>query len=327
MQVDLNIDKFIWKYSFLEKVYKKLNFISVEFNDKRFESIFICLFQLSIFIITKSYFVYFLAGGILFLLGNTSLIKNIDFIMWNFFHKNKKNENVKFDLSSKRLLELISKGCEFAMDYTDTFIISFMLGHNLSNIYSIYDTIICSIGEIVDSMYQIVFDKINHILEKFNVSKVKRIYSMLIFSVIVYVSLGVILYHYLNRFMKDWEGYRYILGRKIIIFIILNICIVGMLFAVRKSAKILYVKKTNKKNTILMFLFTISSSILLGHEYGIIGIVGAGMIGRGVINLVAESVELFEILLIYDKKDWLLLNDNQSFFLSKKKINERMVHC
>lgn len=298
------------------------NIITFNFKNKQIRAICIVIFQLSIFVITKSYVIYFISCLLFLLLDKFHIISEFKNTALSFLGKSDNSDTSLFSkLTTKNILKTIKLGSEFCLDYTDTILVSAILGHNASILFANYDTIISRMSDIFDSVYEIIFDNIKHIFEFLNIKSQKtKSYLYITASIIMYLIIGRILYDFLNHFMAHWVGHKYILRRKVIFIIIINFCLTGLLFSVRKTKRSLGLIKRKQYNPIFILIFNLIASGILGMELGIVGIIIGSLTSKVIMNLFLELIGLFKILSVYSTKNRLLVKSSLSLSFSLSNI-------
>lgn len=315
-----NCEILVWRYNTLEIIYNILRRLSIKkIKSKKIKIIFWGVFQLIIYIVTQSYILYFFIGIFSLVLNNTMIIKKFDSKLEGILYSNnKQQQKINQKYNTKKVLRISRKTSEITLEYIDNFFIYVILGHHMSNIYSNYDIIISGIENIVNLIYESIFDLCNNILKKIKISRVEKAYSLIIISGIIYFIIGEILYKYLNGFIRQWIGHKEILGRHIMLILVLNLCFAGVLFSVKKSRRTLGILKRKKENSIIILTFVIIISMIFGELYGIAGILIGGMLGKVMMKFIMEIAGFLRISSIYKGEGRLLIVNNPPFFIENK---------
>ncbi|MGL4740973.1 MAG: hypothetical protein ACRC41_09215 [Sarcina sp.] len=290
------------KTKIFDKVYNLLVSTIFNPNNGKLKAVIFSITQLLIFILTKSYVLYFLFGIMFLLCKNIHLIKSIE----NIKHLKEtlkiklsnRNTNTKSKLSNNRSkISMLKKISTLSLDYTDAIVISTVLGHHASLLYSNYDTILSSLSDLFESVYEIIFEKVNLVYLKLNLkSKIAKVLLLTVVSILVYVTISLLMFHFFNHFIKEWAGHKSLLRKHTVYTLILNFCLSGILIAAIKNRKILGLFHTEQFNPFILITLNIILSISLSKYFGITGVIFGSILSKVIVNLIYEALIVYNVI-------------------------------
>ena len=262
-------------------------------------ALIISLIQLGIFILSKSYILYLLVGIVFILSENFLIIKNKVYEIKNNLI-NRSNEldssNIKFQFDRTKQFEIIKKASELSLDYTDTIIISITVGRHASLLYSNYNIILSSFTNILKNIYEVIIQKAELLNSKFKInSTIIKVFILTILAIIIYSITSLVLSNFLNYFIKNWIGPKYILKNSVVSILILDFCFAGILFAIIKNKKLLKLSKNKKTDPLLTLVINIITSLILSILFGIIGVILGSILSKAILNIGYELLEVYQI--------------------------------
>ncbi|MGL5633474.1 MAG: hypothetical protein ACRDDL_00085 [Sarcina sp.] len=289
------------KTKYFDKVYNLLVSTIFNPNNIKLKAVILGITQLLIFILTKSYVLYFLFGIMFLLCKNIHLIKsvkNIKYLVVNLRNKlSNRVSKTESKLSNNRSnISILKKISTLSLDYTDAIVISTILGHHASLLYSNYDTILSSLSDIFESIYEIIFEKVSLVYLKLRLkSKIAKLLLLTVVSILVYATISLLMFHFFNHFIKEWAGHKSLLRRHTVYTLILNFCLSGILIAAIKNRKILGLFHTKQFNPFIVITLNILLSISLSKFLGITGVILGSMLSKVIVNLIYEALIVYNV--------------------------------
>ncbi|MGL5764438.1 MAG: hypothetical protein ACRCX8_02240, partial [Sarcina sp.] len=243
--------------------------------------------------------------GIMFLLcknihliKSVKKIKNIKYLVVNLRNKlSNRVSKTESKLSNNRSnISILKKISTLSLDYTDAIVISTILGHHASLLYSNYDTILSSLSDIFESIYEIIFEKVSLVYLKLRLkSKIAKLLLLTVVSILVYATISLLMFHFFNHFIKEWAGHKSLLRRHTVYTLILNFCLSGILIAAIKNRKILGLFHTKQFNPFIVITLNILLSISLSKFLGITGVILGSMLSKVIVNLIYEALIVYNV--------------------------------
>ncbi|MGL5069630.1 MAG: hypothetical protein ACRC6T_17785 [Sarcina sp.] len=254
----------------------------------------VSIIQLFIYITTKSYLFYLLFGIMFLGIKNIYSIKNGVCKLKEFFNKDSKETSsaskIKFDKNKQ--IQILKKASDFSLDYTDTIIISTAIGHHASILYSNYNIVLSSCADIFENIYEMILEKSKLLSVKFKVNSTLTLtFILTTLAIVLYGITSLVLFNFLNYFIKICFGHKYIFHNKVVFILMLDFCIAGILLAIIKNKEILRFSHTKNTDPLFILILNISFSIIFSTKFGIIGVVLGSILSKGIINI---SYEIFE---------------------------------
>lgn len=259
--------------------------------------------QILVLYLFKSYSTYLIIQLLVTVIKNLYIAK-ISNTLYPFI----KNKSLKLDYKERESIfenvksMFIYRIGGVILNNTDNIIISSLIGTLYVGLYSNYLLIVNGIRGFTDILFSSIASSIGNLnavtiktnnLEKKNNNE--KIYDIINFlSFWIYGFCSICLFVLLNDFISLWIGKEYLFNNLEVLVIVLNFYIPGSL-----SGTILFRDTTGLfRQTKFIFMFTsiinLILSVILGRNYGLVGILGATLVSRLLTNVWYEPFMLYK---------------------------------
>lgn len=257
-----------------------------EYIINRYKIIFIIvknLLQISFLIITYNFILYLLIQILCTFIENLMVSikanKLYPFINSNLEEKINNEEKKEIFKNVKSLV--LYKFGSVILNGTDSIIISKMIGVVTVGIYSNYLLIVQAVSAVIGNALQGLTASIGNLNATSNEKDKERIfYEIFFISTWIFGFCSIALITLLNPFIEIWIGKEYLLEKTAVFAIVLHFFINGVQFAgyTYRTTAGLFIK--GKMAPIVAAIINIILSIILGHFWGITGILLSTSIAR-----------------------------------------------
>ncbi|MGA4516238.1 lipopolysaccharide biosynthesis protein [Solibacillus silvestris] len=253
-------------------------------------------FQITFLLITKSYILYLCIQIIFTILNNYFISLRAD-KLYPFIKK--KIDIIKFDSSNiKENIKsvFIYRIGSVLMNNTDAILISAIIGTVSVGYYSNYNLIITTVIMFIGMLIQTLYSSIGNLNAEGNKQKSYEFFNALVLffhGLSAFCSLT--LFIVFNDFITIWLGESYLLGVDVVIAIVLNFYIQHIIAPVWIYRETMGLYNQIKYVMIIAAIINLILSLVLGIQWGFVGIIIATAISRILTTVWYEPRFLYRI--------------------------------